>query len=299
MSRETGNGKRETEGEAPRRFSFSVFRFPALIVFLAASVAAGQSVGARLVKQPKPVYPENASKGLRQGNVNLIGKIDTKGRVRDVRFVAATLVAFVEPAVAAVGTWEFLPATRDGKPIEVAANIALRFRLEGEKRGEMPTPILGDLAVFPADASGRSTSPEGFPVKRGSDPKIRVEAVLDVPPGTKASSLPISVEAMSPKGRKVVLFQQTVAVKAKAAEVKIPFAAAVGNDWEDGVWLLRFKANQADAGGGQFWLAGDPEHFAFNMPGSAIPFPTAPAAGRPPATPARKGAAAPRRTPAK
>jgi TonB family protein len=269
----------------------------AALLFLAAAVAGAQSVGARLLKQPKPVYPENASKGLRQGNVNLIGKIDTKGRVRDVRFVAATLVAFVEPAVTAVGGWEFRPATRDGKPIEIAANIALRFRLDGDKRGEMPTPILGDLAVFPADASGKSTGPEGFPVKRGSDPKIRVEAVLDVSPGEKASSLPVSAEAMSPKGRKLVLFQQNVAVKAKAAEVKIPFAAAVGNDWEDGVWLLRFKVNQTDAGGGQFWLAGDPEHTVFNLPGSAIPFPQAPAAGSPPAKPPRKGAAAPRRTP--
>jgi TonB family protein len=270
----------------------------ALVLFLAAAVAAGQSVGARLVKQPKPVYPENASKGLRQGNVNLIGKIDATGKVRDIRFVAATLVAFVEPAVVAVNSWEFRPATRDGKPIEIAANIALRFRLEGDKRGEIPTPILGDLAVFAADAAGKATAPEGFPVKRGSDPKIRVEAVLDVPPGEKATSLPVSVEAMSPKGRRIVLFQQAVAVKAKAAEVQIPFAAAVGNDWEDGVWLLRFKVNQTDAGGGQFWLAGDPEHAAFNLPGSAIPFPQTPAAG-PPATPPgkKKGAAAPRPTP--
>jgi TonB family protein len=298
MTRERGNGKRETGGPALVRFPFSVFRYPALVLLLAASAAAGQTAGARLVKQPKPVYPETASKGLRQGNVNLIGKIDAKGKVRDVRFVAATLVAFVEPAVAAVGTWEFRPATRDGKPIEIAANLALRFRLEGEKRGEMPTPILGDLAVFPADASGKSTAPEGFPVHRGVDPKIRVEAVLDVPPGEKATSLPVSVEAMSPRGRKFVLFQQNVSVPAKAAEVKIPFAAAVGSDWEDGVWLLRFKANQAAAGGGQFWLAGDPEHTTFNLPGGAIPFPT-PAAGTPPATPARKGAAAPRRTPTK
>jgi hypothetical protein len=294
-SRKTGDGRRQTKKALSVRLPSTVYRFTALVLFLAASLVSAQTTGARLLKQPKPVYPESASKGLRQGNVNLIGKIDTKGRIRDVRFVAATLVAFVEPAVAAVGTWEFRPATRDGKPIEIAANLALRFRLEGDKRGEMPTPILGDLAVFPADASGKSTAPEGFPVKRGSDLKIRVEAVLDVPPGEKASSLPVSVEAMSPKGRKLVLFQQNVSVPAKAAEVKIPFAAAVGTDWEDGVWLMRFKANQADAGGGQFWLAGDPEHTAFNLPGSAIPFPT-PAAGTPPATPARK-TAAPRRTP--
>ena len=116
-----------------------------------------------MLRQPKPVYPEGASQGQRQGNVNLIGRIDAKGKVQDIRLVGATLEAFIDPAVAAVNAWELKPATRGGKPVEIAANIALRYRLEGAKNGVIPSPMLGDLAVFPADIKGKITAPDGFP----------------------------------------------------------------------------------------------------------------------------------------
>jgi TonB family protein len=283
------------------RFTILDFRFPALLVasaLLATSTAAGQNTGAQLVKQPKPVYPEVASKGLRQGNVNLIGRIDTKGKIQDLRYVGSTLEAFLEPAVAAAQGWEFKPATHNGKPVEVAANIALRFRLEGDKRGEMDSPIIGDLSVYPADASGRATAPEGFPIRRGTDPKIRVEAVLDVSPDPKPRTLPVRVEAISPIGKKIVVFDQSLSVKPKATDVKISFTANADPDWEDGVWLLRFVAASTEAGGGQFWAAVDPEHYQFVLPGQAIKSerpqsgaqPKAPAPGqpKPTAAPAKK-----------
>jgi TonB family protein len=279
------------------RFPISDFRFPVLALFLIASAAAAQTTGAQVLKQPKPVYPENASKGLRQGNVNLIGRLGANGKVQDLRYVDSTLEAFIDPAVAAVKAWEFRPAKRGGKPVEIAANIALRYRLEGKNHGDIGRPILGDLAVFPADASGRSTAPEGFPVRRGADPRVRAEAVLDVSPDPKARKVNLSVVAISPKGRQILIHEELVTVNAKAAEVKIPFTPAVGADWEDGVWLLRFKVDAKDAGGGQFWLAGDPEHYRFVMPGTPMEPVKAPAAAppdsksRPPspaATPAAK-----------
>ncbi len=250
--------------------------------FLLLAVSSpAQTTGAQVVKQPKPVYPENASKGQRQGNVNLIGRIDTKGKVQDIRYVDATLDVFVEPAVAAVNSWEFRPASRGGKPFEIAANIAVRFRLDLKNKGEIPSPILGDLAVFPADASGRSKAPEGFPIRRGADPRLRVEAVLDVSPDPKPRKVNVVVEAISPKGRRLLIHEELVSVNPKAAEVKIPFTPAVGADWEDGVWLLRFQVDGKDAGGGQFWLAGDPEHFKFVLPGKGPPPPTSQAAAPP------------------
>ena len=246
-------------------------RLPALVLFVAAATASGQTTGAQLVKQPKPAYPDAASKGLRQGNVNLIGRIDTKGRVQDLRYVGSTVEVFVDPAVAAVNGWEFRPATRGGKPVEIAANIALRFRLEGAKRGELSSPIIGDLAVFPADAGGRNTAPDGFPIRRGTDPKIHVEAVLDVNPEEKPRNVAVMAEAISPIGKKVVVYQQALPVKPKAAEVRIPFTMAVDPNWEDGVWLLRFVVdNKTEAGGGQFWVAVDPEHYQFVLPGKPL-----------------------------
>jgi TonB family protein len=276
LSREPKNGKRETRRPS---FLFPVLVFPLLA---AASAAAAQTAGAQILRQPKPVYPEGASKGLRQGNVNLIGRIDTKGRVQDLRYVGSTLELFIDSAVAAVKAWEFRPAMSGGKPIEIAANLALRFRLQGEKHGEISSPMLGDLAVFPADAAGKSTAPDGFPVHRGADPKIRVEAVLDVAPDAKPRTFPVTIEALSPLGNKVVVFQQNVSVKPKAAEAKIQFSTPVASNWDDGVWLLRFVVDKTEAGGGQFWLAVDPENYRFVLPGKALV-----AAGEKPARPSK------------
>ena len=246
--------------------------------FLAAvSIALAQTTGAKLVRQPKPVYPEGASKGLRQGNVNLIGRINEKGKVTDLHLAGATLDAFIDPAVAAVNAWEFKPATRAGKPIDVAANIALRFRLEGDKHGDIPNPMIGDLAIFPADAAGKVTGPDGYPIHRGVDGRLRAEAVLDVAPNSKPRSLNLSVTALSPTGKKVLFLDDVLQVKPGAKEVKIPFTEVVRPDWEDGVWLVRFVVNNADAGGGQFWLAGDPEHYHFVVSGK----PPQPSASKP------------------
>jgi TonB family protein len=263
---------------------------PAFALFLFSTAAAAQTTGAQILRQPKPVYPEGASKGLRQGNVNLIGRIDTNGRVQDLRYVGSTLAVFIDPAVAAVKAWEFRPAMSGGKPIEIAANLALRFRLQGEKRGEITSPIVGDLAVFPADAAGKSTAPDGFPVHRGADPRIRVEAVLDVAPDAKPRTFPVTVEALSPLGTKAVVFQQNVSVKPKAGEAKIQFSTPVASNWDDGVWLLRFVVDKTEAGGGQFWLAVDPENYRFVLPGKALA-----AAGEKPAT--SSGPAPPPRAP--
>jgi TonB family protein len=245
-------------------------RLLGLAAFLVASAALGQNIGAQLLKQPKPEYPEGPSKGLRQGNVNLMGRIDAKGRVQDLRYVGSTLEAFIAPAVAAVQKWEFKPATHNGKPVEVAANIALRFRLEGDKRGELSSPIIGDLSVYPADASGRAIAPDGFPIRRGTDPKIRVEAVLDVNPDPRPRTIPVRVEAISPIGKKILVFDQTLSVKPKASDVKVSFTANADPDWEDGVWLLRFVAENSEAGGGQFWAAVDPDHYQFVLPGKLL-----------------------------
>jgi TonB family protein len=288
LKRETGNGKRETQG-ASFRSLFLVFCFLA-----AASVVLPQTTGAKLVRQPKPVYPEGASQGQRQGNVNLIGRIDDKGKVTDIRLAGATLEAFIDPAVAAVNAWEFKPATRAGKPIDVAANIALRFRLEGDKRGDIPSPMLGDLAIFPADAAGKATGPDGYPIHRGVDARLRAEAVLDVAPDSKPRSLHLSVTALSPSGKKALFLEDVLQVKPGTKEVKIPFTEVVRPDWEDGVWLVRFVVNNADAGGGQFWLAGDPEHYHFVVSGK----PPQPAASKPGGrAPAKPAAPKPARSP--
>ncbi len=240
----------------------------AAALILAAS-AAGQTREAQRTKYLEPTYPEGLYKSQHQGNVLLAGRIDAEGRIGELSVVAASNTGFVEPALAAVRAWQFQPALRDGKPIEVFANIAVRFRLTGDQKGEIGPPILGDLSISPADGAGRKTAPEGFPIRRGKDPALRGEVLLDVSPSPDARTLTVAVEAISPSGKRVPVFQPPVAVSPKAREVRFPVVMTIGPDAEEGVWALHFRVNGTGAGGGQFWVATDPAHFHFVIPTAA------------------------------
>jgi TonB family protein len=250
------------------RFPFAVSRFPlpaALALVLTAVFPApqlAQSRGAELVQQQKPGFPGSMDKAMRQGNVNLIARIDANGRLQDIKAVGSSHPDFVEPAVAAARLWQFRPALHNGKAVEIAANIGMRFRFDSPQRGQIFSPMVGDLPVFPADASGNRAAPEGFPIRPGADPKLRVEPVLDVSPGP-ARAVKVHVDAVSPRGRRVALFDRLVDVRAGAADVSFPFSAPVGGDWDEGIWLIHVVADGADVGGGQVWVAKDPWTYDF------------------------------------
>jgi TonB family protein len=262
-----------------------------------APLALAQTAGAQLQREQKPQYPEGLSKTGKQGNVLLIGRVDRQGKVQDIQPVATTNLGFLDPAVAAVKAWQFRPAVRNGKPVDVAVNVGIRYRLDGAKRGEIPRPALGDLSIFPADATGKKTAPEGFPVRRGGDPRVRIEAVMDATPSDKAQKLAVHAEALSPSGRRVALWDGTVNVPPKTGQVPVAFAAPVAGDWEDGVWRVNFAVAGAPAGGGAFWLAADPDHydFASDMAKSAAAVASAAAGAAPAAAPSKSAPAAPPR----
>ena len=240
-------------------------RIPALLALslLLTAPSLGETTGAQVEKYQEAVYPESLLKGEQQGNVLLSGRIDRTGKVEDLRPIAASFPALVGPAMTAVKAWKFKPATRDGKPVDIAANVGVRFRVKSSKRGVIPQAMLGDLPVFPADAAGKKTAPEGFPIRRGIDPKLLADAVLDVEPQPKARRMTVRVEATSPTGRPYILLDTAIAVAGGAADVRVPVVANVGADWEEGVWSLRFLADGHEAGGGQFWVARDPSRFDF------------------------------------
>lgn len=227
------------------------------------TAAAAQTTAAQVTKYKEAAYPESLLNARQQGNVLLVGRIDAQGRVQDLRAFAASHDGLVTPALEAVRAWEFKPATRDGKPVDIAMNVAVRFRAQGEKRGVLPQAILGDLPIFPADATGKKKAPEGFPIRRGADPKLRADAVLDVTPHLQARKIAVKVEAISPKGRRFPVHETSVSVPANVTDVRVPFSTAVGGTWEDGIWALRFTADGLEAGGGVFWVAADPASFDF------------------------------------
>lgn len=246
--------------------------FRALSIFacalLVAAPALAQDRGATRTKYVAPIYPDDPEQKDPQGNVLLIGRIDREGNVSDLHLFAATRKEFVAPAIDAVRAWKFSPAIRDGKPIEIPLNAGVRFRVSGGGRGLIPRAILGDLAVYPADTSGAKTAPDAFPLRKGKDPALRAEVFLDVPPSEEPRTMTVKVQAVSPSGRKVPIFQPPVAIPALATDVQFPVVAQIGTDWEDGVWLLEISADGTSAGGGQFWLAKDPAIFPFALPAS-------------------------------
>jgi TonB family protein len=241
-----------------------------ILLFLAGFAVAGtdgalaQNVGAVQQVRKDAEYPETLKMAQQQGNVLLIAVIDRQGKLRDIVPIATSNEGFVDAAVAAAKLWRFKPATRNGKPVEIAANIGMRFRLQiADKRGQLPRPMLGNVDISPADANGQATAPEGFPIRRGADPKLLAETLIDVSLNPTARTLPLQVEAWSPGGRRFSVYETPLFVPANATELKVPVVVPIKPEWEDGVWMLRFFVADADAGGGQFWLAKDPSTFDF------------------------------------
>ncbi len=237
------------------------------LLLAGASALLAQTRGAELTREQKPVYPEALHKAIAQGTVILIGRIDKNGTLQDLKGVWTTHEQFVEPTITAARAWVFRPALKNGQPIDIAANIVFPFHIKDDKGKtaghEIPGPALAELAVFPADASGKKTAPEGFALRQGGDPRVRVETAIDLPAIEAARKLNVRVEAVSPKGKTYPVFEDAFPVAAKGTQVRFSFSAPIGRDWEDGVWMLRFKADKSLAGTGQFWLARDPDHFNF------------------------------------
>ena len=228
------------------------------------AAAPAQTSGAKQVAGGLPEFPESLKMAQVQGNVLLIARIDKAGKLQDVNMIATSHEGFIEPALAAAKLWKFKPAVKDGKPVEIAANIGMRFRLQlPDRRGQIPRPMLGNIDISPADGSGKATAPEGFPVRKGVDPKLVAEVLLDVSLNPNAHSVPLNVEAWSPGGRRSEVYSTALLVPANATELKFMVPVTVGPDWEDGVWMLRFFVADSDAGGGMFWLAKDPSRFDF------------------------------------
>ena len=64
-----------------------------------------------------------------QGEVILEIAIDATGRVKKARVVRPLEETIDDEAIKAVMQWRFKPATKDGKPIAVAVQVVVEFRI--------------------------------------------------------------------------------------------------------------------------------------------------------------------------
>jgi TonB family protein len=88
----------------------------------------GRSVSApQAVFTPEPSYTDRASQENYAGIVVLSLIIDKTDKPQTIRLVRALGMGLDEAAVAAVKTWQFKPAKREGEPVAVEMNIEVAF----------------------------------------------------------------------------------------------------------------------------------------------------------------------------
>lgn len=81
------------------------------------------------VSMPDPEYTDRARKKKLHGTVVVAMIVTPEGDVRDLKIMHGLDKDLDKQALAAVGTWKFEPATKDGKPVAVHLKAEVDFRL--------------------------------------------------------------------------------------------------------------------------------------------------------------------------
>ncbi len=91
--------------------------------------AFGKANGPRFLKKVLPRYPRMARRLGREGVVVLKLFIDSKGNLKRVEVLKDGGYGFGKAALEAVKSSTFVPAMRDGKPVDSEAILTVRFKL--------------------------------------------------------------------------------------------------------------------------------------------------------------------------
>lgn len=83
----------------------------------------------KAIYAPDPEYSEEARKAKYQGVCVLSLIVGPDGKPRDIRVARSLGLGLDEKAIQAVNQWKFDPAQKDGKPVAVAINVEVQFRL--------------------------------------------------------------------------------------------------------------------------------------------------------------------------
>jgi TonB family protein len=81
------------------------------------------------VYMPNAEYSEKARKKKISGTVVVGMVVTADGKVRDVKVTQSLEPSLDQQAIAAVQTWKFEPATKDGKPVAVHIHAEITFRI--------------------------------------------------------------------------------------------------------------------------------------------------------------------------
>jgi protein TonB len=83
---------------------------------------------AKLIRQPKPIYPQPAKQVRIQGVVKLHALISKEGTIEDLKVVSGHPL-LIPSALEAVKQWAYQPTLLNGVPVEVETDIDVNFIL--------------------------------------------------------------------------------------------------------------------------------------------------------------------------
>ena len=92
-------------------------------------VVGGGVSAPRLIYKPDPEYSPEAREAKYQGAVVLSLVVAADGTPRNLRVARSLGMGLDERAIEAVKQWRFEPARKDGKPVAVAVDVEVNFRL--------------------------------------------------------------------------------------------------------------------------------------------------------------------------
>jgi protein TonB len=90
----------------------------------------GHVAAARLIYQPKPLYPETARRFRIQGTVRLQALISKEGAIENLTVLVGHPM-LIQAALEAVKQWRYEPTLLNGVPVEVETTIVVTFHFGG------------------------------------------------------------------------------------------------------------------------------------------------------------------------
>ena len=101
---------------------------PVKAVTLKRITIGGNVQQAKLVRQPKPVYPPLAKQARISGVVHLAAVISKDGTIQDLKVISGHPL-LIPSALEAVKQWVYQPTLLNGEPVEVSTQIDVNFTL--------------------------------------------------------------------------------------------------------------------------------------------------------------------------
>ena len=86
-------------------------------------------VSPRLIHKQEPSYTPGASKAGVKGTVVLTIEVWPDGRAHNIRVIRHLPFGLSWSAIQAVRAWRFIPGSKSGDPVKVAATVEVNFRL--------------------------------------------------------------------------------------------------------------------------------------------------------------------------